>query len=219
MKRLFSYSFKRGNVRLMTPEQQIQEVKTRNIEYSRLIDKDLLADNRAAHKPSYFVLTCVDSRIMPADIMGMVPGDVLVHRNIANRFPEEDLSVNSAVTFATEILGIKHLIVMGHQDCGGLAFSMTDNNLPYLGDYLKKTKEAYNAHKHELDNIEDKWKKNTKLAEYNALMQAERIFKHPVVQQKRNETGYPKVYATIYWLEDGLLRDLGFEENILNKDI
>lgn len=217
MRRLFSSISRRLQPRTLNPERQIQEVKTRNLEFANNINKDVLAENKAMHSPTYFVLTCVDSRIMPANIMGMDPGDVLVHRNIANRAPNEDLSVKSAVTFATQVLGVKHLIVMGHQDCGGLINSLTNNTMPFLGDYLKGVREIYETHKEEIDGITDKYQKHTRMAEHNALLQAKRVWEHPVVQSQRAQTGYPKVHAMVYLFDNGLLKDLDFEAYIAEE--
>lgn len=218
MRRLFSAVTRKLQPRTLHPNKQMEEVKMRNREYANNIDKAVLAENKASHKPTYFVLTCVDSRIMPANIMGMSPGDVLTHRNIANRCQHDDLSVNSAITFATEVLGVKHLIVMGHQDCGGLINSLTDNKMPYIGEYLKNVREVYETHKEELDGIQDSYKKHTKMAEHNALLQAKRVLSHPVVQKQRSETGYPKVHAMVYLFDNGLLQDLNFEETVAKED-
>ena len=149
---------------------------------------------------------------MPSDIIGMAPGDVLCHRNIANTCFEDDLSVNSAITFAVDILKIKHLVVMGHQDCGGLLFSMKGTDKPYMSLYLKRLREAYETHKDEIDSIEDKLRKSQRLAEVNAIMQAYKVLKHPVVQQVRQTTGYPKVHAWVYTMENGFIKDLSFED-------
>lgn len=213
MEKNFNLSMKAVKVSSMLPEDQIQEAKNRNLIYSQVIDKDLLKMNMQGQAPAYFVISCVDSRIVPSDIMGMAPGDVLCHRNIANTCFEDDISVNSAITFATEILKIKHLVVMGHQDCGGLLFSINGNDQPYMGDYLKRVRHVYEKHQDEIDGIDDKLRKSQRLAEHNAICQATKVLNHPLVKKSREQTGYPKIHAWVYTMENGLLKDLEFEEN------
>ena len=106
MEKTFNLSLKTVKASSMHPDNQIKELYNRNQVYSQLIDKELLKQNMKGQEPAYFVLACVDSRLMPSDIIGMAPGDVLCHRNIANTCFEDDQSVNSAITFATEILKI-----------------------------------------------------------------------------------------------------------------
>lgn len=214
MEKTFNLTLKTVKASAMPPIDQINEAKKRNVLYSQVIDKELLKQNMKGQEPAYFVLTCVDSRVMPSDIMGMAPGDVLCHRNIANTCYEDDLSVNSAITFATEVLKIKHLIVMGHQDCGGLLYSIDGNSKVYMGEYLKRVREVYENNQDEIDSIDDKLRKSQRLAEVNAIHQAYRVLKHPEVQKSRSETGFPQIHAWVYTMENGLIKDLEFEDSI-----
>ena len=214
MEKNFNLSMKTVKISSMPADDQIEEAKKRNLLYSEVIDKELLKLNMQGQSPAYFVLSCVDSRVVPSDILGMAPGDVLCHRNIANTCFEDDITINSAITFATEVLKIKHLIVMGHQDCGGLLFSIKGNDKPYIGEYLKRVREAYEKNPEEIDSIECKSRKSQRLAEINALIQAYRVLKHPVVQESRKETGYPKIHAWVYTMENGLIKDLKFEDEL-----
>ena len=213
MEKNFNLSVKDIDVSSLTPEKQIEEALKRNRIYSSIIDKDLLKENLQGQKPAYFVLSCVDSRLVPSNVMGMAPGDVLCHRNIANTCFEDDLSVNSAITFAIDVLNIKHLIIMGHQDCGGLIFSINGNNKCFMGDYLKRVRKTYEDHHVEIDEIQNKLYKSQRLAELHAISQAHHVLNHPLVQKHRNSTGYPKVHAWVYILETGLIKDLEFEQH------
>lgn len=189
-------------------EQQIKTFINNNIKFSETVDKKILERNAQGQHPAYFLLTCVDSRLTPNALVGMDPGNILIHRNIANTCFQDDIPSNAAITFAVEILKIKNLIVMGHQDCSGLIFSMTGNELPYMGSYLTRIREVYEEHQEELDEIKDTTQKHIRLAEFNAIKQAQRMLKHPCVVTMRKKEGWPKVYAMVYHFSDGLLHDL-----------
>ena len=216
MEKNFNLTVKDVNVYSMTPEEQIAEALKRNRVYAHIIDKDLLKTNLQGQRPAYFVLSCVDSRLIPSDVMGMAPGDVLCHRNIANTCFEDDLSVNSAITFAIDVLHIKHLIVLGHQDCGGLLFSIKGNNKCFMGEYLKRIRKTYEDHHVEIDGIQNKLLKSQRLAEIHATVQAYQMLNHPLVSKYRNSTGYPKIHAWVYIMETGLIKDLEFEDSLKN---
>lgn len=148
--------------------------------------------------------------------MGLEAGEVFVHRNIANLVPNIDLNVMSVVNYAVRHLGVKHIIVCGHYNCGGVKAALTPTDLGLLNPWLRNIRDVYRLHEKELDKIEDETKRYNRLVELNVIESCRNVIKTAAVQQSYRDNKYPIVHGWVFDLRDGLLRDLHIDfENML----
>lgn len=158
--------------------------------------------------PLYLWIGCSDSRVPANEIVGLEPGEVFVHRNVANLFPHTDLNCLSVLEFAIDILKIQHIIVCGHYGCGGVRAAMEDHQLGLVDNWLRNIRDVYAAHKQELEQIPDKRQRYNRLAELNVLQQLKNI-SHTTIVQGAWHRGQPlTLHGWIYQLDTGKLKDL-----------
>jgi len=143
--------------------------------------------------------------------MGLDAGEVFVHRNIANLVVNSDLNVMAVINYAVRHLHVKHIIVCGHYNCGGVKAALTPADLGILNPWLRNIRDVYRLHEDELDAIEDEGKKYNRLIELNVIEQCQNIIKTAAVQQSYMDNQYPIVHAWCFDLHDGLLKDLKFD--------
>src|SRR6201996_3071036 len=157
---------------------------------------------------------CADSRVPANQIMGLGPGEVFTTRNIANLVPNTDLNVMSVINYAVRHLHVKHIIVCGHYNCGGVKAALTPADLGILNPWLRTIRDVYRLHEQELDAIEDEGAKYNRLIELNVIESCRSIIKTAAVQQSYLDNQYPIVHGWVFDLHDGLLKDLDvdFEE-------
>ncbi len=167
---------------------------------------DKLAKGQA---PEILYIGCSDSRVVAEELMGLGPGEVFVHRNIANMVPSSDLSALSVVDYAVKHLKVKHAVVCGHYGCGGVKAAMSDTDLGILNPWLDGVKNVMRHHQTELNTIKDENSKYERLIELNAIEQCENLLKIPEVQ-KAVAAGNLKIHAWVFDLATGKLIDLGF---------
>ena len=158
--------------------------------------------------PDLLFIGCADSRVPPNEIMGLDPGDVFVHRNVANLVVGTDLNAQSVIEYAVGHLHVKHVVVCGHYGCGGVAAAMQAADLGLLNGWLREIRDVYRLYRHELDAIEDPDARYKRLVELNIHEQCVNVIKTAVVQKQYVETGYPTVHGWVYDVANGLLRDL-----------
>jgi carbonic anhydrase len=169
--------------------------------------------------PDYLYIGCSDSRV-PADMMmGLDPGDVFVHRNVANLVNNTDMNVMSVINYAVMHLHVKHIIVCGHYNCGGVKAAMQTRDLGILNPWLRTIRDVYRTHQAELDAIADMNARYDRLVELNVQEQCISVIKTGPVQQFYMETGYPTVHGFVLDLHTGLLKDLNLDFPALLKDI
>ncbi|MCB9603225.1 MAG: carbonic anhydrase [Sandaracinus sp.] len=181
-------------------------------------DPDYFLRLAAGQSPDFLYIGCADSRVPANEIMGLEPGEVFVHRNVANLVVNTDLNVHSVIEYAVEHLGVKHVIVCGHYGCGGVAAAMTHKDLGLLNPWLREIRDVYRLHRKELDAIEDEVARGKRLVELNVQEQCIRVIKTAVVQKAYLRKGYPKVHGWVFDLHDGLLKDLEIPfDEILEK--
>jgi carbonic anhydrase len=159
-------------------------------------------------KPDFLYIGCSDSRVHANEIMGLEPGEVFVHRNVANVVSSTDTNINAVIQFAVEYLDVKHIIVCGHYGCGGVQAALNPTDMGQLNSWLQMVRDVYRIHQAELDGIEDTHQKYNRLVELNIIEQCINVFKIDHVQRKWQKTGYPMVHAWVYDLHNGLLKDL-----------
>ncbi|KAF2841887.1 carbonic anhydrase family protein [Patellaria atrata CBS 101060] len=177
---------------------------------SKCLDKDpeFFAKLNSGQQPDYLYIGCSDSRIPANEIMGLEAGEVFMHRNIANLVNSIDLNIMSVINYAVRHLRVKHIVVCGHYNCGGVKAAMTPADLGLLNPWLRNIRDVYRLHEQELDGITDDAKRYDRLAELNVLEQARNVVKTAAVQKSYKDDGYPIVHAWIFDFKDGLLKDL-----------
>ena len=147
---------------------------------------DVLASQQS---PDYLWIGCSDSRVPANQITGLAPGEVFVHRNIANVVVHSDFNCLSVIEYAVRILKVKHIIVCGHYDCGGVRASIENrDHTPPLENWLRSIRDVYRLHSSELNAIKDPEQRHRRLVELNVIEQCINLFKTGVVQRKRVET-------------------------------
>ncbi len=169
--------------------------------------------------PEYLYIGCSDSRVSAEEMMGMAPGQVFVHRNIANLVNTVDLNASSVVKYAVEQLHVKHIIVCGHYNCGGIKAAMQPLDLGLLNPWLRNIRDVYRLHREALDAITDSQMRYNRLVELNVQEQCINIIKMASVQKRYIGEHFPVVHGWVFDLHTGHIKDLNIDfENIL-RDI
>ena len=158
--------------------------------------------------PDYLWIGCADSRVPANQIIDLPPGDVFVHRNIANVIVHTDLNALSVIQYAVEVLKVKHIIVCGHYGCGGVRAAMEDTQHGLIDNWLRHIKDVYRFHEEELESIDDKEDRFHRLCELNVIEQVRNILNTTIVQNAIDNDQELNVHGLIYDLKDGLLKDL-----------
>jgi carbonic anhydrase len=171
-------------------------------------DADFLKKLSADQQPDYLYIGCSDSRVPANEIMGLAPGEVFVHRNVANLVNNIDLNVMSVINYAVRHLHVKHIIVCGHYNCGGVKAAMTPQDLGILNPWLRNIRDVYRMHQQELNSIIDEHERYNRLVELNVQEQCTNIIKTAAVQDSYVHNKYPLVHGWVFDLKTGLLKDL-----------
>lgn len=179
-------------------------------------DADFFEKLSQDQQPDYLYIGCSDSRVPANEIIGLQPGEVFVHRNVANLVVNTDLNVMSVINYAVRHLKVKHVIVCGHYNCGGVKAAMVAKDMGILNPWLRGIRDVYRLHFDELDAIKDDHEKYNRLVELNAIEQAVNVIKTAVIQKQYVKTGYPVVHAWVFDLKTGILKDLNlnFEDRL-----
>ncbi|MDA0989876.1 MAG: carbonate dehydratase [Verrucomicrobia bacterium] len=164
-----------------------------------------LADQQA---PDYLWIGCADSRVPANEIVGLRPGELFVHRNVANLVIHTDMNSLSVLQYAVDILKIKHVIVCGHYGCGGIMAAMENNPHGLVDNWLRHVRDIYQRNHVELDAITDKADQLRRLSELNVIEQVVNVGNTTIVQDAWNDGRGPIIHGWIYDLSDGLLRDM-----------
>lgn len=160
-------------------------------------DKDYFVNLAKDQRPDYLYIGCSDSRVTAEDLMGVNPGEVFVHRNVANLVNSVDLNVMSVINYAVRHLHVKHIIVCGHYNCGGVKAAMQPKDLGILNSWLRNIRDVYRLHQTELDAINQEGDRYNRLVELNVQEQAVNIIKTAAVQTSYVEKGYPLVHGWV----------------------
>ena len=161
--------------------------------------------------PEFLYIGCSDSRVTAEDLMGVNPGEVFIHRNIANQVIPTDNNINAVIQYAVEHLKVKHIIICGHYECGGVNAALNPSDMGQLNSWLQTLRDVYRFHQKELDAIIDKQKKFDKLVELNVREQCINIIKIDHVQRAWYKTGYPHILGWVFDVRTGVLNDLGLD--------
>jgi carbonic anhydrase len=192
----------------MTTYEEVFENNRKWVEEKTGRDPDFFKRLQDQQHPDYLFIGCADSRVTANEIMGLNPGDVFVHRNVANLVVNTDINAQSVIEYAVGHLDVKHIVVCGHYGCGGVAAAMQPADLGLLNGWLREIRDVYRLHQEDLDAIEDKDVRYRRLVELNVQEQCVNIIKTAVVQKTYLRTGHPTVHGWVYDISNGLLRDL-----------
>ena len=167
--------------------------------------------------PELLFIGCSDSRVTAEELMGLGPGEVFVHRNIANMVSAIDLNVMSVVEYAVVYLKVNHVVICGHYECGGVKAAMQSADLGILNPWLRNIRDVYRLHNAELNAIQDESKKYNRLVELNVQEQCVNLIKTAAVQKAFRERGL-KVHGWVFDVHTGKLIDLKIDfDNILKN--
>lgn len=159
--------------------------------------------------PEYLWIGCSDSRVPANELLGLLPGDVFVHRNIANVVVHSDLNFLSVLQFAVEVLAVKHVIVCGHYGCSGVHAAMTGRKIGLADNWLRHVQDVAQKHERYLGDMQVGRAKQDRLCELNVLEQVINVCQTTVVQNAWEQGQELIIHGWVYGLQDGLLRDLG----------
>jgi carbonic anhydrase len=171
-------------------------------------DKDFF--NRLSHqqKPKFLWIGCSDSRVPANEITGTDPGEVFVHRNIANIVIHTDLNLLSVLQYAVEVLEVDHIIVCGHYGCGGVEAALGNKSFGLINKWLRKIKEVYKVYQTELDGIPNHKDRVDRLVELNVLEQCQDLIKTSIIQKAWQNRKSPEIHGWVYGLTNGLVKEL-----------
>ena len=163
--------------------------------------------NRLAHlqTPDFLWIGCSDSRVPANEITGTQPGEIFVHRNVANMVVHTDLNLLTVLEYAINYLKVKHVIVCGHYGCGGVMASMTKNNFGIINKWLRNIKDVYRIHRTELDAIPETEDRGNRLVELNVQEQVMNLAKTSIIQKAWANEQRPHLHGWVYGLKDGLI--------------
>ncbi len=188
------------------------------IEEKLTLDNNYFEELGKGQSPELLYIGCSDSRATAEELMGAKPGEVFVHRNIANMVTSIDLNVMSVVNYAVDHLKVKHIIVCGHYACGGVKAAMQSADLGILNPWLRNIRDVYRIHKKELNAIKDEDKRYDRLVELNVKEQCVNLIKTAAVQKASRDTGL-KVHGWVFDVHTGKLLDLKIDFEKYLKDI
>lgn len=172
-------------------------------------DPDFFRRLSRQQNPQYLWIGCSDSRVPANQIVGLPPGELFVHRNVANVVVHADLNCLSTVQFAVDVLRVRHVVVCGHYGCGGVLAALRDDRLGLVDNWLRHVHDVRRRHQAELDALEEGPPRQDRLCELNVIEQVNNLAETTVVRDAWARGQPLAVHGWIYGLHDGLLRDLG----------
>lgn len=172
------------------------------------LDPNFFEKLSKGQSPEYLWIGCSDSRVPANQITGTEPGEVFVHRNIANMVVHSDMNMLSVLSYAVDVLKVKHIIVCGHYGCGGVIAAMNNQQFGLIDNWLRHIKDVYRYHHLELDAITDENERARRFVEVNVQEQVHDLGKTSIVQNawKRNQPLH--IHGWVYDIKDGLINDL-----------
>lgn len=182
------------------------------------LDNNYFKNLSQGQNPEVLYIGCSDSRVTAEELMGVEPGEVFVHRNIANMVPNTDLSSMSVINYAVNHLKVKHIVICGHYYCGGVQAAMQSSDLGILNPWLRNIRDVYRLHKKELNAIDSEEEKYKRLVELNVQEQCVNVIKTPEVQKALRENALT-VHGWVFDIHSGELIDLKIDFDEILKGI
>ena len=171
-------------------------------------DSDYFKKLSLGQEPRYLFIGCSDSRVPANEISGTGPGEMFVHRNIANLVVHTDMNLLSVLQYAVEVLKVKVIIVCGHYGCGGVAAAAGHKQYGLIDNWLRNIKDVIRLHEDEFMSIDDEEARLRRLVELNVIEQVHNLSKTSIIQNAMASDEPPKLYGMVYDLKEGLLKDL-----------
>lgn len=172
-------------------------------------DPDYFKKLALGQSPEYLWIGCSDSRVPANEITGTLPGEMFVHRNIANMVVHSDMNLLSVLSYAVEVLKVKHIIVCGHYGCGGVIAAMGNKQFGLIDNWLRHIKDVYRYHHKELDAIQDENERARRFVEVNVMEQVHDLGKTSIVQKAWSNNQELHIHGWVYDISEGIIRDLG----------
>jgi len=188
--------------------QQLLEGNRSFVEKEKANDPDFFKKLAAGQNPEVLWIGCSDSRVPANEITGTKPGEVFVHRNIANVCAHSDMNMLSVLDYAVNVLKVKHVIVAGHYGCGGVLAAMGNKQFGLIDNWLRHIKDVYRLHSHELDLITDETKRANRLVELNVVEQVYNLCKTTIVQNAWKVRPDLEIHGWVIDISTGLVEDL-----------
>lgn len=198
---------------------EITELLERNRVWAKNIqdiNSEFFESIHKEQKPDYLWIGCSDSRVPAEQVLGLLPGKLFVHRNIANLIPNQDVNVHSVLNYAVGVLKVRHILVCGHYNCGGVKAAMGKSENGFIDHWLRNIRDVYRLHKKELDGIECPEERYRRLVELNVIEQCVNVFKTGIVQQTRLANvqdpaighAFPRIHPLVFDPRDGKVTKL-----------
>ncbi|MEW6430599.1 MAG: carbonic anhydrase [Myxococcota bacterium] len=172
------------------------------------ISADYFERTAKDQQPQFLWIGCSDSRVPAEDITGAEPGELFVHRNIANMVVHTDFNLLSVAQYAVEVLKVKHIIVCGHYECGGVRNAMTNTSFGLINKWLRHIKDVYRMYRRELETIADPAERANRLVEFNVCEQVQNLAETSLVQRTWHTEQRPTLHGWVYDLRSGYLKEL-----------
>jgi carbonic anhydrase len=172
------------------------------------INPDYFEDLSKGQSPEYLWIGCSDSRVPANEITGTKSGEIFVHRNIANMVVHSDMNMLSVLSYAVEVLKVKHVIVCGHYGCGGVNAAMGNKQYGLIDNWLRHLKDVYRIHAKELDGIKDEEQRSRRFVEVNVMEQVLDLGKTSIVQNAWKTEQNLHLHGWVYDIRDGIIKDL-----------
>ncbi|WP_286262626.1 carbonate dehydratase [Thalassotalea atypica] len=171
-------------------------------------DPEFFQNLSEQQSPEYLWIGCSDSRVPANQLLGMDPGEIFVHRNIANVVVHTDLNCLSVIQYAVEVLKVKHIIVCGHYGCGGVMASMDNESRGLIDNWLRHIKDVYRFHEDKFEGLTDEKDRINLLCELNVIEQVANVSNSSILRKAWDNGQELTVYGLVYNLKDGILKDL-----------
>ena len=189
----------------------LEHLFKRNKEWAQSItneDPDFFTNLSKLQTPEYLWIGCSDSRVASNQLLNLAPGEVFVHRNIANMVIHSDLNCLSVIQFAIEVLKVKHVIVCGHYGCGGIKASLEDTDHGLIDNWLGHIKDVYRLHATELDAMTNQEEMQHRLCELNVIEQVANVCNTTIVKNAWKNGAELSVHGWVYNIKNGILKDI-----------
>jgi len=197
----------------------LEELFRNNREWSDAVkarDPDFFQKLAQQQTPQFLWIGCADSRVPANEIMGLLPGEVFVHRNVANLVVHTDMNCLSVLQYAVDVLKVKHILVTGHYGCGGVKAALEDQEFGLIDNWLRHIKDIYRLYEPEFQGL-DAQQRFDQLCELNVVEQVANVCHTTIIQNAWKRGQDVSVHGFIFSIEDGILRDLGVHFNAVNQ--
>lgn len=197
--------------------QEILENNRKWVEDKKSSDPDFFDKLSKGQKPRYLFIGCSDSRVPASAITGTGPGEMFVHRNIANLVVNTDMNLLAVLQYAVEVLGVKDIMVVGHYGCGGVAAAASTKQHGLIDNWLTNIKDVVRLHETEFSSIADKEQQLRRLVELNVIEQVRNLTKTNIIQNALQRPNPPRLHGLVYDIQDGVLHDLNVKADAINE--